>query len=163
MLHRRMKSKATRPLKAVSQPIYSMMGRILAIDYGTKRMGIAVTDPLQLIATPLTTISTDKVLEFLQAYVKQENIATMIVGMPKRLNNTASAMTAVVTKFIHKLQKAFPDQHIIPQDERYTSKIAVDSMIEGGFKKKDRRNKAHIDKLSATIILRSFLASNSML
>ncbi len=147
----------------VSKKIYSMMGRILAIDYGMKRVGVAVTDPLQLIATPLTTISTDKALEFLQVYVRQENIKTMIVGMPKRLNNTASSMTAIVIKFIHRLQKAFPAQRIITQDERYTSKMAVTSMIEGGFKKKDRRNKDYIDKLSATIILRSFLATHSML
>lgn len=138
-----------------------MMGRILAIDYGMKRVGLAVTDPLQLIASPLTTISTEKALEFLQGYIEQEHVAILVIGMPKRLNNTASSMTAVVTKFIHKLQKFFPNQRIIAQDERYTSKIAVASMIEGGSKKKDRRNKAYIDKLSATIILQSFLASHS--
>lgn len=136
------------------------MGRIVAIDYGMKRVGVAVTDPLQLIATPLTTISTADALAFLQAYVEQEAVETLVVGMPKRLNNTASPMTAVVTKFIKTLQKALPSQRIIPQDERYTSKMAASSMIEGGFKKKERRNKAHLDKLSATIILQSFLASH---
>ena len=136
------------------------MGRIVAIDYGMKRVGVAVTDPLQLIATPLTTISTADVLAFLQAYVEQEEVEALVVGMPKRLNNTASPMTAVVTKFIKTLQKAFPSQRIISQDERYTSQMAVASMIEGGFKKKERRKKAHLDKLSATIILQSFLASH---
>lgn len=136
------------------------MGRILAIDYGMKRVGIAVTDPLKLISTPLTTISTSEILDFLKAYVTQEEVDTMVVGMPKRLDNTESPMTATVTKFIQRLQKAFPSQQIITHDERYTSKIAASSMVEGGFKKKDRRNKANLDKLSATIILQSFLASN---
>ena len=136
------------------------MGRIVAIDYGTKRVGVAVTDPLKLIATPLTTISTADILGFLQTYVEQEGVEALVVGVPKRLNNTASSMTAVVTKFIKTLQKAFPNKQIILQDERYTSKIALASMIEGCFKRKDRRNKAHIDKLSATIILQSFLASH---
>ncbi|XWN35475.1 MAG: Holliday junction resolvase RuvX [Roseivirga sp.] len=138
-----------------------MMGRILAIDYGVKRVGIAVTDPLKLIATPLTTVPTAETLSFLQTYVEQEEIEALVVGMPKRLDNTASAMTAMVKKFTQTLQKKFPDKKIIQQDERYTSKLALASMIEGGFKKKDRRNKAHLDKLSATLILQSFLNTSS--
>ena len=134
------------------------MSRIIAIDYGIKRIGIAVTDPLQCIATPLTTINTTDALTFLQMYMKQEKVDTLVIGMPKCLNNTPSAMTAMVTKFIRTLQKTFPDKKIMPQDERYTSKIALAGMIEGGFKKKDRRNKGNLDKLSATIILQSFLA-----
>jgi len=134
------------------------MGRIIALDYGIKRTGIAVTDPLQRIATPFTTINTADALPFLQQYMKQEEVETLVVGMPKHLNNKPSIMTAVVKKFIKTLQKAFPEKRIITQDERFTSKIALTGMIEGGFKKKDRRNKGNLDKLSATIILQSFLA-----
>jgi len=133
------------------------MGRILAIDYGMKRVGVAVTDPLKIIATPLTTISTTDAFAFLKTYMEQEEVDALVVGMPKHLNNTFSPMTAIVTKFIQALQKLFPGKRIIPHDERYTSKIALASMIEGGFKQKDRRNKANLDKLSATIILQSFL------
>ena len=135
------------------------MGRIMAIDYGIKRVGVAVTDPLKIIATPLTTIKTTDALAFLKTYMKQEEVDALVVGMPKHLNNTPTLMTAMVTKFIKTLQKTFPDRPIIPYDERYTSKIALASMIEGGGKKKDRRDKANLDKLSATIILQSFLAS----
>ena len=137
----------------------NIMGRILAIDYGIKRVGIAVTDPLKIIATPLTTVHTADVLGFLRTYMAQEAVDVLVIGMPKHLNNTPSPMTAVVTRFIKTLQKNFSDIRIIPQDERYTSKIALASMIEGGFKKKDRRDKASLDKLSAAIILQSFLAS----
>jgi len=137
------------------------MGKILAIDYGIKRVGIAVTDPLKIIARPLTTICTPDIWAFLQTYITQEEVEAFVVGMPKHLNNTPSPMTTIVTEFIETLQKAFPAQKIISQDERYTSKIALNSMIAGGFKKKDRRNKASLDKLSATIILQSFLASSS--
>jgi putative Holliday junction resolvase len=137
----------------------SIMGRILAIDYGMKRVGISVTDPLKIIATPLTTINTTDTLAFLQTYMKQEAVDVLVVGMPKHLNNTSSPMTTIVIKFIKTLQKTFPGKKIVSQDERYTSKIALTSMIEGGFKQKDRRNKANLDKVSATIILQSFLAS----
>jgi putative holliday junction resolvase len=135
------------------------MGRIIAIDYGIKRVGVAVTDPLRIIATPLTTIDTTDALTFFKTYMGQEEVDVLVVGMPKHLNNTPSLMTARVTKFIKTLRKTFPDKPIISYDERYTSKIALFSMIEGGFKKKDRRNKANLDQLSATIILQSFLAS----
>ena len=135
------------------------MGRIVAIDYGTKRVGIAVTDPCQLIATPLKTVSTSELIHFLQQYATQEEVALFVVGMPRHLNNTPSPMTAIVTKFIKKLQHTFPDVRITPQDERYTSKIAFTGMIAGGFSKQERRDKANLDKLSATIILQSFLVS----
>ena len=133
------------------------MDRIVAIDYGTKRMGVAVTDPLRLIATPLATVEAPKLMAFLQQYMAQEAVDTVVVGMPKHLNNTASAMTVAVEKFIRQLQQAFPGKSVLAYDERYTSKIAQASMIEAGFKKKDRRNKAHLDRLSATILLQSFL------
>lgn len=135
------------------------MGRIVAIDYGLKRVGVAVTDPLQVIATSLTTIRTADTLAFLQRYVQQEGVVAFVVGSPKRLNNMASLLTAAVTKFVDALQKTFPAQQVFQQDERYTSKLALAALIEGGFKKKDRRNKANLDKLSATIILQSFLTS----
>lgn len=135
------------------------MGRIVAIDYGLKRVGVAVTDPLQVIATSLTTIRTADTLAFLQRYVQQEEVVAFVVGSPKRLNNMASLLTAAVTKFVDALQKTFPAQQVFQQDERYTSKLALAALIEGGFKKKDRRNKANLDKLSATIILQSFLTS----
>lgn len=136
------------------------MGRIIAIDYGMKRVGVAVTDPLRLIATPLATIDTKEIVDFLKRYIAKEEVDILVVGMPKHLNNTASTMTIIVTKFVRKLRKDFPNQQIIPHDERYTSKLAAASMIEGGSTKKDRRNKANLDKLSATIILQSFLATH---
>ncbi len=134
-----------------------IMGRVVAIDYGMKRVGVAVTDPLKLIATPLTTLKTADTLAFLQQYVEREAVEAFVVGIPRPLNDTVSPMTVAVEKFTKILQKTFPHQKILQQDERYTSKIALASMIEGGFKKKDRRNKAHLDQLSATIILQSFL------
>lgn len=133
------------------------MGRIIAIDYGKKRVGIAVSDPLQLIATPLKTINTIDTLLFLKTYMQHEDVDTLVIGMPRRLNNTPSPMTGTVVKFIKTLQTTFPDMCIVTQDERFSSKIALASMIEAGFKKKDRRDKANLDKISATIILQSFL------
>lgn len=135
------------------------MGRVLAIDYGTKRVGIAVTDPLRIIATPLTVVRTADILVFLRTYIAKEEVDILVIGMPKHLNNTPSPMTAIVIRFIKTLQRNFPDVRIVPQDERYTSKIVAHSMIAGGFKKKDRRDKANLDKLSAVIILQSFLSS----
>ena len=138
------------------------MSRIIGLDYGTKRIGLAITDPFQRIATPLTTINTADALPFLRNYIKQEVIDTLVIGMPKRLNNKPSTMTAVVKEFIETLQKTFPGKQIIEQDERYTSSIALNGLVEGGFKKKDRRNKSNLDKVSATIILQSFLARRSI-
>lgn len=135
------------------------MGRIVAIDYGLKRVGIAVTDPLQIIATPLTTVPTTNILPFLQRYVAQESVEAFVMGFPRRLDNRPAALSLAITKLIDKIQKAFPTQSIFHQDERYTSKLALAGMIEAGLKKKDRRNKKNLDKLSATIILQSFLAN----
>ncbi|MCU0317929.1 MAG: Holliday junction resolvase RuvX [Amoebophilaceae bacterium] len=135
------------------------MGRVLAIDYGTKRVGVAVTDPLRIIATPLAVVRTADVLVFLQTYIAKEEVDTLVIGVPKHLNNTPSPMTAIVTRFIKTLQKNFLGMRIVQQDERFTSKIVASSMLEGGFKKKDRRDKANLDQLSAVIILQSFLAS----
>lgn len=135
------------------------MGRIIAIDYGLKRVGLAVTDPLQYIATPLATISTPDVLAFLQNYVKQESVEAFVIGMPTQFNNQIPLLALPINQFIGQLHKSFSDKQVFQQDERYTSKLAIASMLEAGFKKKDRRNKANIDKISATIILQSFLNS----
>ncbi|MCS6969062.1 MAG: Holliday junction resolvase RuvX [Cytophagales bacterium] len=134
------------------------MGRIIAIDYGSKRTGIAITDPLQLIATPLETVATEKLMEFLQHYMAKEQVDEIVVGMPKKLNNEETAMTPLVKKFIQELKKKFPCLPIFEFDERLTSTIALQSMIQGGSRKKDRMQKTgNLDKISATLILQSYM------
>jgi putative Holliday junction resolvase len=135
------------------------MPRLLAIDYGAKRTGIAVTDPLQIIATALDTVRTHDLLDFLKKYSISEPLEAFIVGMPKRLDNTESDNAARVHTFIKLLKKSFPDTPIHTHDERFTSSMALQSMIAGGSKKSDRREKGNIDKISATIILQSFMES----
>ena len=137
------------------------MGRILAIDYGIKRTGIAVTDPLRIIATPLDTVPTSNLLEFLKTYLKKESVDEFVVGMPKTLKNEDSETAPLVRVFVEELRKLFPEKKINLVDERFTSTIAKRAMIEGGMKKSDRRNKANVDKISATIILQSFLESTN--
>ncbi|GIM58216.1 Holliday junction resolvase RuvX [Capnocytophaga canimorsus] len=133
------------------------MARILALDYGTRRTGIAVTDPLQLIASGLTTVSTPELLDFLKAYLAQESVCKIVIGKPKRLNNEDSETEIYITAFIEQLKKAFPELDLIRVDERFTSKMAFQSLIDGGLKKKQRQNKALIDQVSATLILQSYL------
>lgn len=135
----------------------SPMGRIIAIDYGLKRVGLAVTDPLQLIATPLTTVPTTNILDFLLSYIEQETINLCVIGVPVDLKNQQSPIIYAIAKFIAMLKKRIPHLQIFKQDERYTSRLAIASLVEGGFKKKDRQKKENIDKISATIILQSFL------
>jgi putative Holliday junction resolvase len=135
------------------------MGRILAIDYGTKRTGLAVTDPLRIIATALDTVPTAELLAFLKAYLQREPVDEFVVGMPKTLLNEDSETAPLVRKFIEELKKIFPDKPVHLADERFTSSIAKRTMIDGGMKKKDRRNKSNVDKISATIILQSFMES----
>jgi putative Holliday junction resolvase len=135
------------------------MARIVAIDYGLKRVGLAVTDPLQLIASPLITVATPDILDFLQTYVQKECVEAFVVGFPGDLKDRFAPIILAIHQFIKVLCKKFPNQQVFQQDERYTSKLAAASLVEGGFKKKDRQNKANIDKLSATLILQSFLAS----
>ena len=137
------------------------MGRILAIDYGIKRTGIAVTDPLRIIATPLDTVPTSNLLEFLKTYLKKESVDEFVVGMPKTLKNEDSETAPLVRVFVEELRKLFPEKKINLVDERFTSTIAKRAMIEGGMKKSDRRDKANVDKISATIILQSFLESTN--
>ncbi len=133
------------------------MARILAIDYGEKRIGIAVTDELQIIASGLTTIETKKIFSFLTEYLKKENVELFIVGEPKQMNNTESESEYFIKIFINKLSTTFPKIPIKRIDERFTSKIAFQSMIESGLNKKQRQNKSLIDEISATLILQSYL------
>lgn len=135
------------------------MARILAIDYGRRRTGIAVTDPLQIIATPLDTFDTRDVIRFIIKYTETEHLESIVIGMPKNLQNEATDSTPYVVTFITLLQKSFPDLPIHEVDERFTSKIAFAAMIAGGMRKKERRKKENVDKLSATIILQSYLES----
>ncbi|MFN7095322.1 MAG: Holliday junction resolvase RuvX [Burkholderiales bacterium] len=135
------------------------MSRIIAIDYGLRRVGLAVTDPLQYIATPLITVPTSEILNYLKKYLEQEEVEAFVIGMPYRLDGQVSLLMDPIKQFAGQLKKFFPSKPIFQQDERYTSKLAAASMLEAGFKKKDRRNKSHLDKLSATIILQSFLNS----
>ena len=133
------------------------MSRILAIDYGGKRTGLAVTDPLQIIATALETVPSSEVISYLKRYLQKEQVESFVVGMPKRLDNTDTNGTILVNRFLVVLKKEFPDMPIHLIDERFTSRMALDAMLAGGMKKKDRRNKANVDKISAVIILQSYL------
>lgn len=141
----------------VSSSYLCPMGRVLAIDYGKKRTGIAVTDALRIIATPLETVATDSLLKFLQDYSRRESVDEFVVGMPKTLLNEDSETAPLVRLFVEELKKLFPDKPIHLADERFTSRMAMQAMIDGGMKKKDRQVKGNVDKISATIILQSFL------
>jgi putative Holliday junction resolvase len=133
------------------------MGRILAIDYGLKRTGIAVTDPMRIIATGLQTIETEKILNFLTTYTSKEKVDLFVLGYPLNLDGTPTHGTEPVSRFRKKLESEFPDIPIVYEDERYTSKLAVEAMVQGGVSKKHRRDKSLIDKVSATIILQAYL------
>lgn len=135
------------------------MGRIMAIDYGKKRTGLAVTDPERIIATGLTTVETPKLMQFMADYFAKETVDTIVVGEPKQMDNTPSESARYIEPFLGKLAKKFPDKEICRADERFTSKIAFQAMIDGGLKKKQRQNKALIDTISATLILQSYMAS----
>lgn len=135
------------------------MGRILALDYGKKRTGIAVTDELQIIASGLTTVETKDVFSFLKKYVTSEKVEVFVVGEPKQMDNTPSESEVLIQKFIKQLQKNFPDIPIERVDERFTSKMAFQTMIDAGLKKKKRQNKELIDEISATLILQNYLYS----
>ncbi|MCK5028537.1 MAG: Holliday junction resolvase RuvX [Bacteroidales bacterium] len=133
------------------------MGRILAIDYGRKRVGIAVTDPLQIIANSLTTIQTKDIWDFLADYFQKEDVDCVVIGYPKQMNNQASDSVRYINPFLGKFQKVYPEMEIIQVDERFTSKMAFQTMIDAGLKKKARQNKELVDTISATIILQSYL------
>jgi putative Holliday junction resolvase len=134
------------------------MGRVLSIDYGLKRTGLAVTDPLKIIASPLDTVMTTDLLPWIKNYIRSEDVETIVVGKPSKLDQSPTDTTAHVQKFVEELRAALPDLNIDEEDERFTSKIARQAMITGGMKKKDRRQKANVDKISAAIILQSYLA-----
>ena len=133
------------------------MPRIMAIDYGKKRTGIAVTDPLKLIASGLTTVGTHELIPFLKKYFASEEVEQIVIGEPKNLDGNATDATALVNECVRILKKNFPDLPVVKIDERFTSKIAFQSMIDSGLKKKDRQNKALVDEISATIILQEYL------
>jgi putative Holliday junction resolvase len=137
------------------------MGRIIAIDYGTKRTGLAVTDEMQLIASGLTTVETKVLIPFLKDYVAKEKVDKFVVGLPKQMDNTASESEIYIQKFLIQLVKDVPHIPVDRVDERFTSKMAFQTMIDGGLKKKQRQNKALINEISATLILQSYLASQS--
>ena len=135
------------------------MARLLAIDYGTKRTGIAVTDEFQIIASGLTTVNTKELLAFLKDYTTKEKVELFVIGEPKQMNNKVSESEADILPFIEKLKKAIPDIPIARVDERFTSKMAFQTMIDSGLKKNQRKNKALVDEISATIILQSYMSS----
>ena len=136
------------------------MSRIIGIDYGRKRTGIAVTDPLQMIAGGLETVASGDVEKWLERYMAVEAVERIVVGCPTMPDGSESdTMTRYVQPFINRLKNKFPNIAIDTLDERYTSKLAVRAMIDGGMKKKDRRNKANVDKISATILLQGYVAS----
>jgi putative Holliday junction resolvase len=133
------------------------MAQILAIDYGKVRTGLAVTDDMQIIASGLTTVPTKELLDFLKNYTTKETVELFLVGEPKQMNNQASESEALIAPFISKLRTFFPQIPIKRVDERFTSKMAMQTMIDSGLNKKQRKNKALVDEISATIILQSYL------
>lgn len=137
------------------------MGRIVAIDYGGKRVGIAVTDPDQIIATGLTTVHSRDAMNYLKEYVAAGEVEGFAVGDPKNLNNTPSQSAEMVHNFVKHLKRTFPDKPVTLIDERFTSKIASQSMIMSGMKKKDRQQKGVVDMISATLILQTYLQMQS--
>ena len=139
------------------------MGRILALDYGRKRTGIAVTDPLQIIATGLDTVATHMLESFLADYMGKNQVDVLVVGMPRQADGTPSESYTYIKPFVDKLRKKYPGLKIEWVDERYTSVLAMRAMIDGGVKKSDRQNKALVDKISATIILQSWLEQRDIL
>jgi putative holliday junction resolvase len=139
------------------------MGRILGIDYGKKRVGLAVTDPLQMFASPLGTVTSQETENFIDEYLKKEKVDEFVVGYPVQMNNKPSESVKYIDPFIKRLKKKYPDKPLHLVDERFTSQIAMRTMIDGGVKKKARQDKSMVDKISASIILQSFLDNRSFL
>lgn len=137
------------------------MARILCIDYGLKRTGIAVTDPLQIISTGLTTVDSKELISFLKNYFQQQAVELIVIGEPKNLNDSDTHATPLVAAIVAKLKKEFPQIPLKTVDERYTSKMAKQAMLEMGMKKKDRRNKRTVDQIAATIMLQEYMQSIS--
>ncbi|HNP49488.1 MAG TPA: Holliday junction resolvase RuvX [Bacteroidia bacterium] len=137
------------------------MARILAIDYGTKRVGLAVTDPNQLIATALDTVHSKEVITYLKSYLVKEQVESFVVGEPRQMDNSQSEITPMIERFILQLKKEFPSIPVYRMDERFTSKMASQALLMSGLKKKARQDKALIDRTSAVIILQSYMESRS--
>lgn len=138
-------------------PLPKKMARIIAIDFGTKRTGLAATDPTKTIATALETVPTHQVFEYLKKYMERETVECIVVGDPKRLNNESSPTTELANRFVNQLKKYFPDLPVKRYDERFTSLMASRSLIESGQSRKVRRDKSVIDQVSATILLQNYL------
>lgn len=136
------------------------MGRLVGIDYGLKRTGLAVTDPLRIIATPLDTVPTHDLIRYLTDYSQREPVDAFVVGLPKKLDNSDTHATQPVRALLRQLEKKFPQLAVYSHDERFTTRMALEAMIAGGTSKKYRRQKGNIDKVSATIILQSYLEAN---
>lgn len=133
-------------------------GRILAIDYGIKRTGIAVTDEMQIIASGLATVASNNAIDFLKTYFSSEPVVKVLIGEPKQMDGTPSESTPVIEKFVSQFKTAFPEMETVRVDERFTSKMAFQSMLDSGLKKKQRQDKGLIDEISATIMLRDYLS-----
>ena len=133
------------------------MARIIAIDYGQKRVGFAVTDELRICANALDTVHVTQAFDYLKNYVEKEKVDVIVIGEPRKLDNTPSDSTRFIEPFVNRVKKAFPAIQIVRVDERFTSRIAFQTMIDAGLKKKERQNKALVDKISATIILQTYL------
>ena len=133
------------------------MGRIMAIDYGKVRTGLAVTDPVHIIATALTTVETSKLMAYIKDYCTREEVDIFVVGEAKHMDNTPSESMALIEPFVQELQKTFPGKEIARMDERFTSKMAFQTMIDSGLKKKQRRDKGTIDQIAATIMLQDYM------
>ena len=143
-------------------PINKPMARLLSIDYGKKRTGIAVSDPLQIIANGLTTVETPRLFEFLEEYLKKEEVSCIVVGLPRQMNNEPSENMKRIEPFVNRLRKLYPHIEVEYFDERFSSRMAMQTMIDGGVRKKDRQNKALVDEISATIILQGYMESKRM-
>jgi putative Holliday junction resolvase len=137
------------------------MPRILSIDYGIKRTGLAITDELQIIASGLTTVPTAVLMVFLKNYFNSENVTKVLIGEPKQMNGQPSQSAELIEKFVKKFIDQFPDKQVIRVDERFTSKMAIQTMIDSGLKKKQRQNKGLVDEIAATIMLQDFLLRKS--
>ncbi len=140
---------------------FCIMGRVLAIDYGRKRTGLAVTDILQIVANSLETVPTHTLMQYLKDYVSKETVDTIVVGLPKQMNGQESESMKYIKPFVARLTKELPDIPVVMYDERFTSSIAQRAMIDGGMKKSDRREKGRVDSIAAAIILNDYLQSKS--
>ena len=135
------------------------MGRIMGIDYGRKRTGVAVTDPLKIVAGNLATVPTHTLMQFIKDYIARETVERIVIGQPTQLNGEPSESMRYITPFVNRLRNELPDMPIVMYDERFTSTIAHQAMIDGGMKKSDRRDKTRVDAIAATIILNDYLQS----